>query len=476
MRLVKRRRRQLPTALVPESGDTEESVAEVLDVPRHYLVRAVLHSDGVRRLSDVPLRALGGASLLVDQGPGLRRELRLVPAASSPNRCSSDGRCSLSAHVPGLSHRCLQEGQRCRIESPLQLGSRSAASGLDALLELYRLPPAVGPAGILGHHSRDKYRGQRAVDRRGDPSVPAGGQCHRADHLDPLLRSALSSSYLWSCSRSLSGTCGVSARTAGWRSWSSCESATEKELPRRPPRPRPTAFSASPAVPRCRCSTPEQSTRTNSVPSSPFLTTRLLAVTVATLVVVMLLALVVPAPLEEAANPEVTPNPAKAPWYFLGLQELVGYSALVGGVLIPGIVLLGLALIPYLDREQAGIGFWFTDGPGRRWAVIGTVWGLYGPWAAWASRFCSPCGGFPDHREPALLRPGQSRDLAVAALRRALLRQPQSHVLHPNAAIATFCAFIVAFVLLTYTGTALRGPNWEFYWPWQAWPRHPIPF
>ena len=51
----------------------------------------------------------------------------------------------------------------------------------------------------------------------------------------------------------------------------------------------------------------------------------------------MLLALVVPAPLEEAANPEVTPNPAKAPWYFLGLQELVGYSALVGGVLIPGI-------------------------------------------------------------------------------------------------------------------------------------------
>jgi hypothetical protein len=41
------------------------------------------------------------------------------------------------------------------------------------------------------------------------------------------------------------------------------------------------------------------------------------------------------------------------------------------------------------------------------------------------------------------------------------------------AALATFCAFIVAFVLLTYTGTALRGPNWDFYWPWQAWPEHP---
>ena len=41
------------------------------------------------------------------------------------------------------------------------------------------------------------------------------------------------------------------------------------------------------------------------------------------------------------------------------------------------------------------------------------------------------------------------------------------------AAIATFCAFIIAFVLLTYIGTALRGPNWDFYWPWQAWPEHP---
>ena len=42
------------------------------------------------------------------------------------------------------------------------------------------------------------------------------------------------------------------------------------------------------------------------------------------------------------------------------------------------------------------------------------------------------------------------------------------------AMIGVFCAFIVAFVVLTYTGTALRGPNWDFYWPWQAWPQHPI--
>ena len=66
----------------------------------------------------------------------------------------------------------------------------------------------------------------------------------------------------------------------------------------------------------------------------------------------LILALIFAAPLEEAANPMVTPNPAKAPWYFLGLQELVGYSALMGGVIMPGIVVIGLALIPFLDGSR----------------------------------------------------------------------------------------------------------------------------
>ncbi len=41
---------------------------------------------------------------------------------------------------------------------------------------------------------------------------------------------------------------------------------------------------------------------------------------------------------------------------------------------------------------------------------------------------------------------------------------------------AVFSAFVIAFILLTYTGTALRGPNWDFFWPWEAWPKHPRPF
>jgi len=66
------------------------------------------------------------------------------------------------------------------------------------------------------------------------------------------------------------------------------------------------------------------------------------------------------APLEELATPTVTPNPAKAPWYFLGLQELVHYSAFLGGVLVPFLIVLSLVGLPYVDRRSTGTGVWFA--------------------------------------------------------------------------------------------------------------------
>jgi quinol-cytochrome oxidoreductase complex cytochrome b subunit len=100
------------------------------------------------------------------------------------------------------------------------------------------------------------------------------------------------------------------------------------------------------------------------------------------------------APLEELANPAKTPNPAKAPWYFLGLQELVSHSALLGGVVVPGLIVLVLLAIPYIDPNPSRRP---TD---RKWAiraftlfvvvnivliVIGTLfrgpgWALVPPW------------------------------------------------------------------------------------------------
>ena len=92
----------------------------------------------------------------------------------------------------------------------------------------------------------------------------------------------------------------------------------------------------------------------------PHLLLREVLLFVGTFAVVLLLSLLFNAPLEEVANPVHPPNPAKAPWYFLGLQELVAHSAFLGGVLIPGILVSLLFLLPYLDRNPAGVGRWFA--------------------------------------------------------------------------------------------------------------------
>jgi len=107
----------------------------------------------------------------------------------------------------------------------------------------------------------------------------------------------------------------------------------------------------------------------NTIPAYPNLLYAIAALTVFTTAVMLLLGYFADAPLREMANPLVPENPAKAPWYFLGLQELVGYSAFMGGVGIPGIVVVGLALIPYLDRQHEEIGLWFSGQIGRRVAL-----------------------------------------------------------------------------------------------------------
>jgi cytochrome b-561 len=76
--------------------------------------------------------------------------------------------------------------------------------------------------------------------------------------------------------------------------------------------------------------------------------------------IVLLLAIFWNAPLEELANPVHPPNPAKAPWYFLGLQELVSYSAFWGGVVVPALVVTALGVLPYLDYKRRGVGNWFS--------------------------------------------------------------------------------------------------------------------
>src|SRR5512146_3112673 len=85
------------------------------------------------------------------------------------------------------------------------------------------------------------------------------------------------------------------------------------------------------------------------------------------------LALLWNAPLEGLADPMHTPNPAKAPWYFLGLQELLHYfPPVVAGVLIPGLVVMALIVIPYFNINIEAEGFWLRNRT-RKLAIISAI-------------------------------------------------------------------------------------------------------
>jgi quinol-cytochrome oxidoreductase complex cytochrome b subunit len=85
-----------------------------------------------------------------------------------------------------------------------------------------------------------------------------------------------------------------------------------------------------------------------------------LFVFILTLAVILTVSLMFNAPLEEPVNVMHPPNPAKAPWYFLGLQEMVSYSAFWGGIGVPTVFVLLLILAPYIDRGTGGSGKWFA--------------------------------------------------------------------------------------------------------------------
>jgi quinol-cytochrome oxidoreductase complex cytochrome b subunit len=97
-----------------------------------------------------------------------------------------------------------------------------------------------------------------------------------------------------------------------------------------------------------------------SVYSWPNLLMAELFVFVLTVSVILVLSLLFNAPLEEPVNVMHPPNPAKAPWYFLGLQEMVSYSAFWGGIGIPGLMVGLLLIVPYIDRGAGGVGKWFA--------------------------------------------------------------------------------------------------------------------
>jgi len=113
------------------------------------------------------------------------------------------------------------------------------------------------------------------------------------------------------------------------------------------------------------------------VETVPHLVTREVTMTVLTLLVILLTAMFLDAPLAAQANPGLSPNPTKAPWYFMGLQEmLLHFHPLFAAVVIPGLACAGLVCLPWLAEWHTAAGVWFGSARGRRLVLLSLLLGV----------------------------------------------------------------------------------------------------
>ena len=188
-------------------------------------------------------------------------------------------------------------------------------------------------------------------------------------------------------------------------------------------------------------------------------------------VVVLFIALLADAPLLVLANPSFPENPAKSPWYFLGIQELVSYSAFAGGLLIPLLYLVFLFSIPYRDREDSYVGEWFSGKSGLKVVLRAAVFEflLVVLQLIIMIRFGWLRDWFPGISQwfVMLINPATITGGLFMLLSEIIRRKRQSSRM---AALALFTSTFVALVIFTAIGIWFRGPNWEFFWSHSQWP------
>ncbi len=204
------------------------------------------------------------------------------------------------------------------------------------------------------------------------------------------------------------------------------------------------------------------------VPVSPHLTRREGAAALVLLAAVLLLAALADAPLEAQANPGMSPNPAKAPWYFMGLQELlIHFHPMVAVFVLPLLAAAALALLPYLRYGTAPAGRWFHSPRGAGLALRAALLALAAtPLAVLTDEF------LPDlrtllPRAPELLLDGVlplALLVAVGAATFALLRH-RGFSLHETVQ-AFGVAAAAALLVLTVIGIFFRGQGMALVWPW----------
>jgi len=206
----------------------------------------------------------------------------------------------------------------------------------------------------------------------------------------------------------------------------------------------------------------------NTVFAFPVVAILELLLALAVAVALLLMSVNVNAPLEEIANPNTTTDPAKAPWYFMGLQEMLehGHPTLMA-VVFPTILVLFVLAIPYLDNDASGAGQWFTNARGKRLTLLTSIYTVIVQVAfITADSFIQPRellrGVVPEFISQIVL-PGILMTLIVVIPVLVLMRsKPTAR----EVMLVLFTILFVSAVVFTLTGFLFRGPGFKLYWPW----------
>jgi quinol-cytochrome oxidoreductase complex cytochrome b subunit len=183
------------------------------------------------------------------------------------------------------------------------------------------------------------------------------------------------------------------------------------------------------------------------------------------------------APLIARANPNQTPNPSKAPWYFLNLQELLLHmDPGLAGVIVPTAALVAIAAIPYFDRSPLGVGILGTSAKGRKIALFSAVFTfvvlagmifvdeLTGRTQFGIGRVLREQFGAPALIYNVFLPTGIMifTILVLVVLVQVIFRPTRREMI-----IALFTGFVITYLVLTVSGTSFRGEGQALTFPWQ---------
>jgi len=216
--------------------------------------------------------------------------------------------------------------------------------------------------------------------------------------------------------------------------------------------------------------TPEEnpSNRGDSVPTIPNLILREIVVALVLIAVIMFVSVIFNAPLGTEANPGLSPNPTKAPWYFAGFQELLLHvHPLFALFIIPMLMIIVLFSIPYINYQIDTAGVWFVSPKGRTMAV----------WSALVAVIVTPLGIVADEfvidfsawlpELPAEISDGLIPFALVVTATLVFYKVIKTKFSSNNneALQSVFVLWCVAFIVLTITGIWFRGQGMALMWP-----------